>query len=81
MEITGVIFKVLPMEEYGKNRKQTIIIDTSAEYNPHIAVDIWNDKITSVKEGDVVQMDVNVSSKEYDGKWYTNVSLWKYATN
>jgi len=80
MEIKGVVKDItekLTGTSNGKGwSKYAIILDTGNEHNPLIAVDVFNEKVTA-KIGDTVNISINLSSREYNGKWYTNCSAWK----
>ena len=84
----GKVVKILDVEtgtsKSGKEwQKQTFVIDSEEQYNNILAVEVFGDKVqllNSLKIGDEVEVEVNVSSREYNGKYYHNVSLWKIAT-
>lgn len=53
-------------------------LDGSYKKNAHMM--LWNDKVeqlNGVREGDHVTVQFNVSSREYNGKWFTDLSVWK----
>ncbi len=83
MEISGTIFQVLPEQrgegKIGPCRKQEFIVETPGQYPRKVCIQLWGDKIDefSLKEGEVVKAYVNVESKEYNGRWFTNVKAWK----
>jgi hypothetical protein len=37
------------------------------------------DKAANLRVGQDVTIDVNIGSREYNGKWFTEVSGWKVA--
>lgn len=41
-----------------------------------MAFDMFGDKIKPLKVGDTVTVKFDVDSREYNGKWYTNISAW-----
>ncbi len=83
MEISGIIHQVLPEQTgEGRNgpwRKQEIIVETPGQYPRKVCIQLWGDKIDEFapKEGETVKAFVNVESKEYNGRWFTNVKAWK----
>ena len=81
MEIKGQVIKIMPvMTGEGANgewRKQDVVINPPGEYSKPVAVTMWNDKIVSLTEGQTVTASINIESREYDGKWYTNIKAWK----
>jgi len=42
-------------------------------------VSIWGDKIneSQLKPGNMLKIDFDVESREYNGRWYTDVKAWK----
>jgi hypothetical protein len=84
MEFEGVVFRKLPemsgMSAKGAWRKQDVVFELPSEFNRKICVTFFGDKaedVASLTEGDAVTVSVNVDSREYNGKWYTDVKAWK----
>lgn len=85
LEIKGKITKRLPIEKgtskAGKEwTKQTIVIDNGDQYNPNVAISFFGDDkvkmLENFKEGQDVAIGVNISSKEFNGKWYNQIDGW-----
>ena len=85
MEIAGKITQVLPIESgQGKNgewKKQQFILETLEQYPKSICFVVWGDKIDDFNlDGNSTQevtVSFDVSSREYNGRWYTDVKAWK----
>ncbi|WP_341227575.1 DUF3127 domain-containing protein [uncultured Arcticibacterium sp.] len=83
MEISGNIVQVLPLQSgEGKNgtwRKQDFVIETEGTYPKKVCVSMWGDKINEnlIKAGTTVTASIEVESREYNGRWYTDVRAWK----
>ena len=81
MEIAGKITKVLDHQTgEGKNgtwKKQEYILQTEGEYSKYICFAMWNDKITDIKVGNNITAMIEIESREFNNKWYTNVQAWK----
>lgn len=83
MEINGKVLEVLEKQTgksaKGQWSKQFFIIETQEDYPKKICIASWNDKIdlTNIKTGDEVKVFINIESREYNGKWYTDVKGWK----
>jgi len=84
--VKGRISKVLEMEtvtsKAGKEwKKQSFVIDTGDQYNPEVCFSLFGeDKINMLRnfgEGQEVEVAFNVSSREYNGKYYHNLDCWK----
>jgi len=84
MELKGKIVSTLPLQSgEGKNgtwRKQEYIIETiDSKYPKKVCVAVWGDKIDQfgLQDGQDVTASIEVESREFNGKWYTNVQAWK----
>ena len=89
LKVSGKIEKILPVEsgtsKAGKEwKKQSFVVNTGAEFNPTVCFGVFGDeKIAAManhKEGDSVEVLFNLSSREFDGKYYHNVDAWKITT-
>ena len=83
MQITAKLVQLLPLQTgTGKNgewKKQDIIVETDGQYPKKICISIWGDKINSgqLTPGNVLTVDFDVESREYNGQWYTDCKAWK----
>jgi len=83
MDIQGKIIKFLdPVTGEGRNgtwKKQEFILELPGDFPKKLCIASWNDKadLGSVKEGDEVKVYIDVESREYNGRWYTDVKAWK----
>ncbi|MBC7425063.1 MAG: DUF3127 domain-containing protein [Bacteroidia bacterium] len=84
MEITGRIILTLPVvngtSAKGAWQKQDFVIETIETYPKKVCMNLWGDKIAELnnyKIGDTVKASLNIESKEYNGKWYTEIRAWK----
>ena len=84
MEIKGRITHVLESQT-GEGKKGTwtkqgfVLVEIEGDYPKSIAFDAFNKDFT-IKEGDIVTVSINIESREYQGKWYTNINAWKVDT-
>ena len=83
MEIRGKIIELLP-EKSGQSanggwRKQEYVLETDGQYPKKICFMAWGDKIDhfNIKQGETVEVSVDLESREYNGRWYTDVKAWK----
>jgi hypothetical protein len=86
LAVKGKITKVLEIEsgtsKAGKEwKKQGFVIDTGAQYNPEICFSLFGEeKINMLRnfgEGQEVEVAFNISSREFNGKYYHNIDAWK----
>ena len=83
MEINGKIIELLP-EQSGESangawRKQQYILETNDQYPKKICFMVWSDKIDelAIKQGENLVVSIDIESREYNGRWYTDVKAWK----
>ena len=87
LEIKGKIIEVLPEKSgqsaNGEWRKQEYVLETDANYPKKICFMAWGDKIREfdLKQGEAVEVSVDLESREYNGRWYTDVKAWKVSKN
>ena len=83
MEIKGKIIEILPEKSgqsaNGEWRKQEYILETDTNYPKKICFMAWGDKIGefNLQQGENVEVSVDLESREYNGRWYTDVKAWK----
>ncbi len=83
MELKGRVIQLLPLQsgmgKKGQWRKQEFIVETQSQYPKKVCLSIWGDKIDQfgVTEGDEVNVAVDLESREYNGRWYTEARAWK----
>ncbi len=86
MEIIGTITQVLEelsgTSARGPWRKRDYILQTEGEYPKSVCFTVWGDRIDTlgIQQGQRLQVSVNLESREYNGRWYTDVKAWKVAT-
>ena len=84
MEIIGKLVKKLERETGVSNsgktwEKQSILVEQNVEYNKEVVITFFGDKIKKIRdieEGSDVSVSINLSSREYNGKYYHNIDGW-----
>src|SRR6218665_3748033 len=87
MKVKRKIVQLLPpVTGQGKNgpwKKQEFILETQAQFPKKVCVSIWGDKAdlyqSQLEIGSVVTASIEVESREYNSRWYTDVRAWKIA--
>jgi len=83
MELKGKVIQLLQpqtgMGKKGQWKKQEFIVETQAQYPKKVCLSAWGDKIDqfNLAVGDVVNVSVDLESREYNGRWYTEARAWK----
>ena len=83
MQLTAKLTELFPIQTVtGKNgewKKQDIIVETDGQYPKKVCISIWGDKINEgqLQIGNLLQIDFDIESREYNSKWYTDNKAWK----
>ena len=86
LTVKGKIANILTVEtgtsKAGKEwKKQSFVVDTGAQFNPLVCFSLFGeDKINMLRDygqGQEVEVGFNISSREFNGKWYHNIDAWK----
>jgi hypothetical protein len=88
MEIKGKIIQVLPpqggISKSGNHwKKQEYILLTPEDQPSKVKFDLFGDLVDKfpLTVGDIVTIDINIESREYNGRWYTDVHAYHVALN
>lgn len=87
MEIEGKIIQINPLQSgEGKNgtwKKQEFIIETKSQYPKKVCIVAWGDKIDqfNLQQNVDVKVSIDIESREFNGRWYTDVRAWKVEQN
>ena len=84
MDFEGIVYKVLApvsgTSARGEWKKQDIVFEIPSDMNRKVCVTFFGDRagdVASFKEGDTANVSENVESREYNGRWYTDVRGWR----
>ena len=83
MEFEGVVYKILPATKgtsaRGDWQRQEVIFELPQEVSRKICVIFFNKEsdVARLKEGATYTVSVNIESREFNGKWYTDVRAWR----
>ena len=90
MEVKGTVSTICKAET-GTSKagtewnKQVIVVNTGDEYNPEIAIQAFGDdkikELNKLSIGDDVLIKCNVSSREYNGRYFHNIDGWFFSKN
>lgn len=86
--IKGVVKTILPLEQgesqAGKSwQKRAFVVTTEGEFPKEICFTTFGEKVSianKLSAGQVVDVSYNLSSREYNGKYYHNIDAWKVDT-
>lgn len=85
LDITGKLIQKLPLlsgtSKTGNNwQKQEFVIETIESYPKKICANLWGDRIDQLNAfniGDLITISFDLESREFNGRWYTDVKAWK----
>ena len=86
LSVKGTLKQKLEVEQgrskAGKEWKsQSFVLNTGAQYNPDVCFKLFGEDkiqlIENVNDGDELEVDFNLSSREWNGKWFTSADAWK----
>jgi hypothetical protein len=84
LEIDGRIVSILPMQSGTSKagnewKKQDFVLETETQYPKKVCMTMWGEKIDqfNLSEGDKVRAAFDIESREYNGRWYTDVKVWR----
>lgn len=82
MEFGGTVILVLPEQTgNGKNGvwvKREYIIEVGGQYPKKVCVTVWGDKLEKLVVGTKAEFHVELESREYNNKWYSEIKCWKF---
>ena len=87
MEVKGKVIQLLPLQsgmgKKGPWKKQEFIIETQSQYPKKVCLSVWGDKIDQfgISVGQQLNASVELESREYNGRWYTEARAWKVEKN
>lgn len=86
LSIKGKLSRKLSVEsgvsKAGKEwKKQSFLLDTGAQYNPEICFQLFGEEKIEIlnhhNEGDQIEVSFNLSSKEFNGRYFHNIDAWR----
>ena len=85
MEITGKVVRLGGLTEgvgaRGPWRKQDLIIETDEQFPKTVCLTCWTNQIDEIQNmvpGQAIRAQIDISSREFNGKWYTDVRVWRF---
>ncbi len=85
--LEGKLIQVLEPQEgvstRGAWKKQDFVMETTEQYPKKICVSCWNEKVDELKNfglNDGIKVAVNIESREYNSRWYTDIKAWRFET-
>ena len=83
MQLSGKLIQLLPIQsgtsKNGEWKKQDMIVETDGQYPKKVCISIWGEKTNNdqLQIGNLLKIDFDIESREYNNKWYTDIKAWK----
>lgn len=84
MEFVGVVYRILPPQSgtsaRGQWQKQEVVFELPDEFSRKVCVIFFGDRAqdaATLQVGEKVNVSFNIESREYNGRWYTDVRAWR----
>lgn len=88
LTISGRIDSVLPLQQGTSKagnpwKKQGYVLDTGGQYPKKVCFSLFGDKIDQfpIQVGQDVTVSIGIESREFNGRWYTEVNAWNIIYN
>lgn len=85
LDIKGRLIQILPLQT-GTSKsgsswsKQEFVIETEEQFPKKVCFTLFGDKVSllnGLSSGDQIDVSFNLESREFNGKWYSNINAWK----
>lgn len=83
LKVTGTVKQILDVEsgesKNGPWKKRDFILETPGKFPRQVCITQWGDQIdqSSIEAGETITAFIDIQSREYKGRWYTDVKAWK----
>lgn len=85
LDLVGKVIKKLPVQSGTSARgdwsKQEFIIETQENFPKKICMNVWGsekvEELSKFKDGENLKISVNIESREFNNRWYTDIRAWK----
>lgn len=85
MEITGKLIQKLPVQSGVSNSgnnwsKAEFVIETVEQYPKKVCANLWGERAKALDQfqlGSLITVSFDLESREYNGRWYTDVKAWR----
>ena len=85
MEIVGKVVQLGTLIEgnspRGPWKKQELIIETQEQFPKKVCLLCWGDRVNEANNffvGQLIKAQIRIESREFNGKWYTDVTAFRF---
>lgn len=84
LDISGKVISILPEQSGSSNRgpwkKGGFVIETEGNFPKKVCCTVWGDmlnQVNNLKQGETIKASIDLESREYNERWYTDVRAWR----
>ena len=88
LNISGIVLNILPLQSGTSKagnqwQKQDFILETQGQYPRKVCICLFGDNVDKfpLAVGQSVTASVDIESREFNGRWYTDVRAWNVVYN
>lgn len=88
LNISGIVLNILPLQSGTSKagnqwQKQDFILETGGQYPRKVCICLFGDNVEKfpLQVGQSVTASVDIESREFNGRWYTDVRAWNVVYN
>lgn len=88
LNISGIVLNILPLQtgtsKAGNQwQKQDFILETQGQYPRKVCICLFGDNVAKfpLQVGQSVTASVDIESREFNARWYTDVRAWNVVYN
>lgn len=82
MNIRGKVVQILPLQQGTSKagnpwQKQEFVLDQGGQYPRKVCISLFGDNVAKIPQvGQDVMVSVDIDSREFNGRWYTEIKAW-----
>ena len=82
MNISGKVVQVLPIQSGTSKsgnpwQKQEFVLEQGGQYPRKVCISLFGDNVAKTPQGgQVITASVDIDSREFNGRWYTEIKAW-----
>lgn len=88
LNISGIVLNILPLQSGTSKagnqwQKQDFILETGGQYPRKVCICLFGDNVEKfpLQVGQSVTASVDIESREFNNRWYTDVRAWNVVYN
>lgn len=82
MNIRGKVVQILPLQQGTSKagnpwQKQEFVLEQGGQYPRKVCISLFGDNVAKIPQvGQDVMVSVDIDSREFNGRWYTEIKAW-----